>query len=82
MTMQSIRPNRIWDKSGEGFGVQEFCDLPIGYRTSARTCPRCGSERISGAIIVDHNFAKVVPSADGTDPNVVCLDCGFWADAF
>ena len=44
--------------------------LPVGLRNSQ--CPKCHSKNIRGAIIM--------PTADEQDPNIICLDCGYWWD--
>ena len=35
-------------------------------------CPKCGSKNLTGAIITE--------TADEQDPNILCLDCGYWRD--
>jgi hypothetical protein len=41
--------------------------LPVGWRE--RSCPRCKSIELVGALITD--------SADRFDPDVVCMRCGY-----
>lgn len=50
--------------------IRGFAPLPIGLRNSK--CPKCQSVNIRGAIIM--------PTADEQDPNIICLDCGYWRD--
>lgn len=50
--------------------IRGFAPLPVGLRNSK--CPKCQSENIRGVIIM--------PSADEQDPNIICLDCGYWRD--
>jgi uncharacterized protein (DUF983 family) len=45
-----------------------FEPLPPGLMGTR--CPRCGSGKLSGAIITE--------TADEADPNVICLECGYW----
>ena len=47
-----------------------FVPLPIGLRNAK--CPKCHSSNIKGIMIM--------PTADEQDPNIVCLDCGYWWD--
>ncbi len=50
--------------------IRGFAPLPVGLRNSK--CPKCQSENIRGIIIT--------PTADEQDPNIICLDCGYWRD--
>lgn len=50
--------------------INGFAPLPIGLRNSK--CPKCQSSNIRGVLIM--------PSADEQDPNIICLDCGYWWD--
>jgi len=50
--------------------IRGFAPLPVGLRNSK--CPKCQSENIRGVIIM--------PTADEQDPNIICLDCGYWRD--
>ncbi len=45
--------------------------LPVGVKNNC-SCPKCGSKNIMGALITI--------TADEDDPNIVCLDCGYWFD--
>ena len=50
--------------------IRGFAPIPVGLRNSK--CPKCQSENIRGVIIM--------PTADEQDPNIICLDCGYWCD--
>lgn len=50
--------------------VREFVEIPIGLRDSI--CPKCHSRNLCGAVITE--------TADSQDPNILCLDCGYWWD--
>ncbi len=50
--------------------IKGFVPLPIGLRNSK--CPKCQSTNIRGVMIM--------PTADEQDPNIICLDCGYWYD--
>lgn len=50
--------------------INGFAPLPVGLRSSK--CPKCKSSNIRGVMIM--------PTADEQDPNIVCLDCGYWWD--
>lgn len=50
--------------------IRGFAPLPVGLRSSK--CPKCQSSNIRGVIIM--------PTADEQDPNIICLDCGYWRD--
>lgn len=54
----------------QGNKIRGFAPLPVGLRYSS--CPKCGSYNISGVLII--------PEADEQDPNIICLDCGYWWD--
>ncbi|MHC4955958.1 MAG: hypothetical protein ACYTGZ_19090 [Planctomycetota bacterium] len=75
---------RLWTRhradTASEFGLLRLGDLPVGCRGCH--CPECGSGDISGAIVCDESGAPVVPSADEVDPNLVCLECGYWDDSF
>lgn len=44
--------------------------VPLPRGVIGTKCPKCGSENLSGAIITE--------TANETDPNIICLDCGYW----
>lgn len=50
--------------------IRGIVPVPVGYVNGK--CPKCGSKNIRGAIIM--------PTADEQDPNLMCLDCGYWWD--
>lgn len=50
--------------------IRGFAPLPVGLQNSE--CPKCHSKNIKGVIIM--------PTADEQDPNIICLDCGYWFD--
>lgn len=50
--------------------IRGFAPLPVGL--VGTKCPKCGSANLRGVIIM--------PSADEQDPNIMCLDCGYWRD--
>lgn len=70
-TVSSIQ-NKLWtDNNFSGdTTIKGFAPLPIGLRNAK--CPKCQSSNIRGVMIM--------PTADEQDPNIVCLDCGYWWD--
>ena len=61
----------IWtDNEKDKRTLRGLCSLPIGYRKAK--CSKCKSEKLSGALITE--------TADEQDPNILCLDCGYWFD--
>ncbi len=64
--------NKLWtDNNYTGdVSIRGFAPLPIGLRGSS--CRKCKSSNIRGVIIM--------PTADEQDPNLICLDCGYWWD--
>ena len=64
--------DKIWtDSNYKGdTTLRGIVPVPIGLKGSK--CPKCKSENIRGAIIM--------PTADEQDPNIICLDCGYWWD--
>ena len=69
---QSNVQEKLWtDNNYKGdTKIRGLAPLPVGLRGSK--CKKCGSEDISGALIM--------PTADNSDPNILCLDCGYWCD--
>ena len=67
-------PDRIWNEKDplEGGVKNGLAGLPRGYQGGAVRCVKCGSNNISGALIT--------PTADQADPNILCLNCGYWWD--
>jgi len=62
---------KIWtDEENDTRLVKRFVNLPQGLKGSK--CSKCGSSNLTGAIITE--------TADEYDPNIVCLDCGYWRD--
>ena len=67
----------LWrDESKENL-VAILLPLPVGW--TLKTCPQCGG-RLSGAIVLTTDGVRLVQSADEADPNIVCLNCGYWFD--
>lgn len=61
----------VWtDDPGDGRSLQGCVALPAGLRD--RTCPKCDSCELVGAIITE--------TADISDPNILCKECGYWWD--
>lgn len=50
--------------------IRGFVPLPIGLKNTK--CPKCGQSNIRGVLIT--------LTADEQDPNIVCIDCGYWWD--
>lgn len=57
--------NYIGDKT-----IRGIVPVPVGHVNGK--CPKCNSKNIRGVIIM--------PTADEQDPNLLCLDCGYWWD--
>lgn len=67
----------LWrDESKENL-VAILLPLPVGW--TLKTCSKCGG-RLSGAIVLTTDGVRLVQSADEADPNIVCLNCGYWFD--
>lgn len=64
--------NRLWTENNYSGDctIRGIVPVPTGYIDGR--CPKCQSKNIRGAIIM--------PSADEQDPNLICLDCGYWWD--
>lgn len=62
----------MWTDAGSDatYTLRGIVPLPTGY--VGGICPKCKSTNIHGAIIT--------PSSDEQDPNIICLDCGYWHD--
>jgi hypothetical protein len=73
-------PHKVWNGESSNFVVGKITSLPVGYQQV--TCPNCGQSRLTGAIIHHPDGKPVIPGSDDADPNLLCLSCGFWADAF
>lgn len=50
--------------------IRGIVPLPVGWRNGR--CPRCNSTNIKGILITE--------TSDEQDPNLVCLNCGYWWD--
>lgn len=64
--------DKLWtDESYNGdTTIRCIVPLPIGLHNSK--CPKCGGNNLRGALIT--------LCADEDDPNILCLDCGYWRD--
>ena len=77
-TVSRSRPkiaSQIWtDPRPDGMAdhrrCRDYTELPVGAIGSS--CLRCGSHELIGALITD--------TADTSDPNLLCLACGYWRD--
>lgn len=70
--ISTFATENLWtdsDYSGESV-IRGFSPLPIGIKGSK--CPKCASRNLAGVLIT--------VSADESDPNILCLDCGYWRD--
>ena len=60
---------RAWtDDKSDKRQPRGYEPLPKGL--VGKKCPKCGSPNLTGAIISE--------TADEADPNVLCMDCGYW----
>jgi len=64
--------NKLWtdDDYTGSTTIRGFAPLPKGLINSK--CPKCQSANMRGVIITS--------TADEQDPNIICLDCGYWRD--
>lgn len=63
----------LWTDGGKSdinFHVRGLVALPIGLKECK--CPKCGGTNLKGALITE--------TADEQDPNILCMDCGYWRD--
>lgn len=69
---QSILERKLWtdEKNTSSNTIRGIVPLPEGYKSSS--CSKCGSYNIKGILLT--------PTSDEADPNIVCLDCGYWCD--
>jgi len=78
---------KIWNDSGDDFVLGSYAPLPFGYRSkddptvSNRNCPKCGSDKLIGAIILRPDGKQAIEGSDEADPNILCTNCGYWADS-
>ena len=78
---------KVWNDSGEDFVLGFKTPLPVGYRSkddpniSNRICPKCGSNKLSGAVILKPDGKQAVEGANEADPNIFCENCGYWDDS-
>ena len=63
---------KLWtDEVGyENATIRGFAPLPAGLVNTK--CPKCGNANLRGVLITQN--------ADEQDPNIVCIDCGYWRD--
>lgn len=74
----SCIPQRIWTDYGSDFRVGRLTRVPVGLKN--HPCSKCGKPTLSGAIICTSDGRPVIESADDDDPNILCLNCGYWFD--
>ncbi len=70
--ISTFTQEKLWtdrDYSGDSI-IRGFSPLPVGIQGSK--CPKCGSRNLRGVLIT--------VSADESDPNILCIDCGYWRD--
>lgn len=61
----------IWTDNKEDKRISRgLYSLPVGYKDAK--CPKCKGGKIAGAFITE--------TADEQDPNILCLECGYWFD--
>lgn len=68
--MKDNKNQIINESKKEELKINGTCPLPIGCKDEK--CLNCGSNNLTGAIITE--------TADEQDPNILCLDCGYWRD--
>jgi hypothetical protein len=73
-------PSRVWNDTSDAYELERLVDLPIGYE--GRTCPRCNSSTITGALVRTADHQPAIPGADDSDPLILCLTCGYFDDSF
>ena len=79
--------DKIWNDSGDNFVLGYHAQLPLGYRSkddpsvSNRKCPRCGTNKLTGAIIWRPEGSQTIEGSDEADPNILCTACGYWDDS-
>lgn len=62
---------KLWtDDKDKKYTLRGTVPVPVGLKNCR--CPKCNSMNISGALITE--------TADEQDPNIICLDCGYWWD--
>ena len=61
---------RVWNENGNDFTIARYCDVPVGYLH--KECPMCQQSRLTGAIVCLPNGSQVIPSADDSDPSILC----------
>ncbi len=79
MGTSRMMPEKIWNDRGR-YGFLEWAELPFGYRNAVPACRKCGSKNVSAAIIEAQLGGPAIEGTDQADPNMLCLDCGFWWD--
>ena len=69
--IESVK-GKLWtdNKNTTGVFLRGLAPLPVGVKSSA--CPKCGSNNMTGALITE--------TADESDPNILCIECGYWRD--
>lgn len=67
--MNKEKTNKKDEKTND-LEIRGKCPLPKGCENEK--CTKCGSSNLIGAIITE--------TADEQDPNILCLDCGYWRD--
>jgi DNA-binding XRE family transcriptional regulator/DNA-directed RNA polymerase subunit RPC12/RpoP len=66
-----LKFDKLWtDYESDYTEIHALYPLPLGHKGSM--CPKCGSKEMTGA--------RITPTADEQDPNILCKDCGYWRE--
>ena len=68
----------VWNDKADGAMVATLTPLPKGWTRA--TCPHCHCGPLTGAIVSYPDGPRVIESADEADPNLLCLNCGWFDD--
>jgi len=73
---------QIWndEEPTGGFNAREVTTLPRGIENIH--CPKCRGGTVTGALVTRSDGELAIESSDGQDPNLLCLECGFWWDEY
>jgi len=64
--------DKLWTdvKGYDNVTIRGFAPLPLGL--NEEKCPKCGKKNLRGALITK--------TADQLDPNILCMECGYWRE--
>jgi hypothetical protein len=71
---------RLWNDRDTIQSCHVGRQTPIPRGSKEIPCPKCHARAVIAAIIVRDNGDRVIASSDDQDPELLCMQCGYWWD--